>query len=196
MRLQRRAIPRPKIEVMNEQNFDDTRLWHTSLVRIREEFAALEPRQRLWIRERLAEAAGLQSRLHGFFEKASGLQQCTRCQGGCCGCGKNHFTLLNLLALLDAGEEVPEPDFSAPCPFLGSKGCALPPPRRPFNCVTFICDEIEDALCVEDRRDFYAAEKSLRAIYDAFDVRFAGSSLRGLLIRARNLRAQGFLSPP
>lgn len=175
---------------------DDPSLWRCAIARVSREFETLSSDERQWVRQQLAEVARLQGFLHSLFEKASGLELCTRCQGGCCGCGKNHFTLLNLLAFLEKGLPIPEPDFSAPCPFLRPSGCVLDPSHRPFNCVTFICGDVEDALCEEDQRAFYAAEKSLRSIYEAFDTRFAGSSLRGLLIRARRLGAKGFLSRP
>jgi hypothetical protein len=40
---------------------------------------------------------------------------------------------------------------------------------------------------------FYTLERQLRSLYEEFDGRFSGSSLRGLLIRAERLGERPFL---
>ncbi len=174
----------------------DENLWQDSLSRIRREFAALPAPEREWIERNLQIIQSLQRQLHTFFQKADGARHCAACGGSCCAKGRNHLTLVNLLGYLTAGEEPPDPDFTATCPFLAPTGCRLDVPRRPFNCVTFNCDAVEDALDEAGHADFYRLEAQLRQAYEAFDRRYAGATLRGLLIRAERLGSRPFLARP
>jgi hypothetical protein len=175
-----------------EQN---KRLWRHCLASVEEEYRALDSLERAWIAERLQGIAALQVQLDELFVAGGGPQTCRRCLGACCDRGKNHFTLANLLAFVSAGQQPPNPDFQRPCPFLGDQGCLLEASRRPFNCVTFICDQVLQPLGDEGNRRFLRLEQELRALYLAFDERYAGSSLRGLLIRAERLAGGPFLAP-
>ena len=161
--------------------------------RVRDELRHLPQTERAWIAERLLLVARLQEALHALFLRAQGPQLCAECFGACCDLGKNHLTLVNLLACLLAGEEPPELRFDRPCPSLGEAGCLLPPARRPFNCVTFLCESVEEGLSMDQRVQFYTLERQLRSLYEEFDGRFSGSSLRGLLIRAERLGERPFL---
>ncbi|WP_432823574.1 hypothetical protein [Trichloromonas sp.] len=173
-----------------DENFD---LWRKSLARIKEELRQLPDDERSWLAEHLRQVQQLQRQIHGFFEQADGASRCLACNGACCEKGRNHLTLVNLLGFLLTGTEPPEPDFAATCPFLTAAGCCLDVERRPFNCVTFNCEAVEDALDEASRAAFYLQERRLRQLYEAFDRRYAGSSLRGLLIRAERLGERPFL---
>jgi len=181
---------------MNKTAPGDGQTWRQLLARLDEEVARLEPGEREWLTASLGAVADCQRQLHAFFLLAGGPQLCQSCAGLCCGCGKNHLTLVNLLAYLVAGEPVPEPQFDRPCPFLAEAGCRHDVGRRPFNCVTFLCEAVEERLDVADREAFYAAERRLRGLYAAFDRRYAGSSLRGIFIRAASLDGRPFLGRP
>jgi len=172
---------------------DDLHLWRRCVARVREELLRLPDDERCWLAEHLWQVQQLQRRIHGFFEMADGASRCLACSGACCEKGRNHLTLVNLLGFLLAGETPPEPDFAATCPFLGAAGCCLDVERRPFNCVTFNCEALEDVLDEVSRAAFYQMERQLRQLYEAFDCRYAGSSLRGLLIRAERLGERPFL---
>lgn len=167
--------------------------WRRILQAVRVEAAGLAPAERAWINAHAAEIACRQEKLDALFEKAGGPAWCRRCEGTCCDRGRHHLTLANLLACLLAEEEMPEPDFARPCPFLGDGGCLLPAGRRPFNCITFLCEEVEEGLSGTERQSFYTLEKELRTLYGRFDRRYAGSSPRGLLIRAERLSGRPFL---
>lgn len=180
---------------MKQQAEHDLRLWRRLVAALYGELAALPAAERAWLVDRLAEVARLQEQLHAFFLQADGLRLCRDCRGDCCDRGKHHLTLVNLLGCLLDGA-VPEADFRRPCPFLGAGGCLLPPPRRPFNCVTFICDGVEEGLGSTGREAFYALERQLRALYLVFDRRYAGSSLRGILIRGARLGGRPLLATP
>ncbi|OHB27976.1 MAG: hypothetical protein A2X84_12075 [Desulfuromonadaceae bacterium GWC2_58_13] len=178
---------------MIQPNNDDLHLWLRILARVGKELLRLPDDERRWLVEHLRQIQQLQRRIHGFFELADGAGRCLACHGACCEKGRNHLTLVNLLGFLLAGEAPPEPDFAATCPFLNTAGCRLDVERRPFNCVTFNCEAVEDALDEASRVSFYQMERQLRQLYEAFDHRYAGSSLRGLLIRAERLGERSFL---
>ena len=166
------------------------------LERLQTEVAGLPAADREWARTTLQRIGALKEGLHEFFLRAQGVVICGRCGGACCERGKNHLTLVEMLAHLLQGQELPSADFSRSCPFLGADGCRLPIDRRPFNCITFICQEIEDRLSETDRKAFYALEKELRRCYEAFDRRFAGASLRGIFLRAETLGERPLLATP
>ncbi len=168
--------------------------WARIVALVTQEVATLPDSERQWISQKLSRIAALQSAMHALFEAADGASLCRSCLGQCCGCGTNHLTLANLLAFVAAGEEPPAPDFTRTCPWLGDEGCLLEVARRPYNCVSFLCEPIEDRLAPATRDDFYRLEKELRALYLQFDARYAGSSLRGIFIRAERLGGAPFLS--
>jgi hypothetical protein len=110
------------------------RRWQGYLAEVSAEYAQLAPSERRWIDTELARIATLQRQLDALFLQGDGPAVCRRCRGACCDCGKNHFTLVNLLAFLSVEELPPTADFTLPCPFLGPAGCRLEVSRRPFNC--------------------------------------------------------------
>ena len=167
--------------------------WHAIMTRLTSELSALPPGERAWMAAELAGIARLQADLHRDVRATGGETVCAGCVEVCCDRGKNHLTLVNALFELLEGR-IPPFDAAAPCPQLGPAGCLLPPEHRPFNCITFNCEAVENRLSAEARVRFYAIEKELRRRYLRFDRRYAGSSLRGLLIRASRLGPTPFLS--
>jgi len=180
---------------MSDSARDDQQLWQQTVEGLRAELAGISPAERSWITSRLGEVACLQERLHLLFLGADGENLCRSCRGQCCERGRNHLTLVNLLGYLVAEREPPAPDFTLTCPFLGPRGCRIDVGRRPFNCVTFVCDPIEQSLDAAGNENFYALEKELRLGYETFEKRFAGAGLRGLLIRAERLGGAQLLGP-
>ncbi len=173
----------------------DNDLWHRLAAAAVTELAALPSDERARLTADLAAIAGLQKELYRLFLLADGAEACAVCRDNCCSCGKYHLSLVNLLAYLDAGESFPLPDFSCTCPMLGAAGCRLPPQRRPYTCITFICGTVEERLRPAERQRFYTVEAELRTLYEGFDRRYAGSSLRGLLNRGERLGATPLLAP-
>ena len=169
-------------------------LWQQTLAAVRGELAALPAAERGRLESHLARLAALQEELHDAFLAVDGPQLCRACDGACCGCGRNHLTLGNLLAILLSGAEPPAPDWSAPCPWLAPGGCRLAVAWRPFNCVSFVCEVVEARLPDLARERFYRIEKELRAGYDELARRFPGAGRQGLLLRAERLGARGFLA--
>lgn len=181
---------------MVEKSLTETLLWRQLVLRLGEELSRLEPAETAWLAASLAQVADCQRQLHAFFLQAGGARLCRDCAGDCCGCGKNHLTLVNLLGYLVAGEALPNPEFSRTCPFLGDAGCRHDIGRRPFNCVTFLCEKVEERLEPVSREAFYRLEKKLRQLYAEFDQRYAGSGLCGIFIRAESLAGRPFLEAP
>jgi hypothetical protein len=180
---------------MTNRNKEDAFLWRRIVIGLEKEVLRLTSAERDWIASRLERIGHLQEELHALFLQGDGPGVCSRCGGSCCDRGRHHATLVNLLGFLLAGKEPPLPDFGRPCPFLGETGCLMEPAGRPFNCVTFICDAIEDRLDAAGREAFYARERELRGLYGEFDARYAGSTLRGILIRAARLGDGDLLAP-
>lgn len=112
--------------------------------------------------------------------RAAGI--CAQCRGECCKGGKNHVTTVDLLVYLGEGKKIFTPLFEQGiCPYLGDKGCIMEPEYRPFNCVTFICERIEEVLGPLEKERFYTVERELRNLYDGFEQLFDNSLRYGLL---------------
>lgn len=156
--------------------------WSALLCRIKGELATLGDDEKAWLRERLAVIAAIQVELDELFCQAGGLDACSVCDGACCGCGRHHVTLTNLLAYLFADEAPPVPDFSRTCPFLGERGCLLAVDRRPYNCITFFCETLENQLAEVDREALRSLDQRLRNQYQMIATRYPAASLRGLWI--------------
>lgn len=156
--------------------------WPSLLQRLREEVKLLSVPETAWLKERLAVIAEVQVALDELFCKSGGLTSCAGCDGACCGCGRHHVTLTNLLAYLLEGETPPEPDFSLTCPYLGNAGCLLPVDRRPYNCITFFCETLEEQLDPCDRERLRTLDGLLRCEYQRIGERYPAATLRGLWI--------------
>lgn len=167
---------------MTEQFEIDQADWPELLRRINREIATLSKVELEWLKMRLAIIAETQLAFDELFSKAGGAESCAGCDGACCGCGRHHITLTNLLAYLLEGEEPPAPDFSSTCPYLGDLGCRLPVTRRPYNCITFFCETLDDRLDSVDRERLRILDHQLRNEYQLVADRYPVASLRGLLI--------------
>jgi len=165
-------------------------LWLSTIAAIRNEWTALDAAERAWISTAVAEIATLQQQVQNLVDAADGATICRDCAGDCCGHGAFHPTLVTVLAHLASDRDLPAADFTRSCPWLGAQGCQFLADVRPFNCVTFVCEQIDAKLPAELYADL---ESRLRELYTAFDRRYAGSSLRGLLNSA-NRRPGAYLA--
>ncbi|TLM67333.1 MAG: hypothetical protein FDZ69_04355 [Deltaproteobacteria bacterium] len=172
----------------------DAVLWAATLDRARRELLALPPAERDWLAAQVRRIGELQLELDRLFREIDGPVICTDCLGGCCSRAKHHVTLTNLLGYLLQGGTPPEPDHALACPMLGAEGCRLPVERRPFNCIIFLCDRLDDRLTSVQREAFSGIEAELRSAYHAVGDRCPGASLRGLLIAAARRGEQPLLS--
>jgi hypothetical protein len=179
---------------MNEALNNHLPDWPALLLKIKLELDALGHAETLWLKERLAAIAVLQRALDELFCKADGKGACAGCDGACCGCGRHHVTLTNLLAYLLEGETPPSPDFSRTCPYLGERGCLLTVDRRPYNCITFFCETLEDQLDAEDCAHLRTLDRRLRNEYQLIAERYPAATLRGLWIALQRVGDGALLS--
>ena len=161
---------------------NDAALWAATVERASHELAALSIDEREWLSGRIARIGRFQETLDRLFREVGGPTECAGCHGGCCGCARHHATLTNLFGYLLADNAPPTPDFTRPCPFLGELGCRLPVPHRPFNCIIFLCEVLDQRLTESQRAEFTRIENALRATYLEIAARHPGASLRGLLM--------------
>jgi len=157
-------------------------VWLALLAKIKADLSALDEAGKQWLHDRIAAIEKLQLALDDLFKDAGGASICADCDGVCCGCGRHHITLTNLLGYLIAGEDPPSPDFTRSCPYLGKGGCVLPVARRPYNCITFFCEQLEENLSEEKRQQLCSMDQQLRREYQALAERYPAASLRGIWI--------------
>ncbi len=181
---------------MNQTSDNHQPNWSALLQSISLEVASLGNDERAWLKQRLAAIAALQVELDELFCKAGGLTACRDCDGACCGCGRHHVTLTNLLAYLLEDETPPAPDFSRTCPFLAERGCLLTVDRRPYNCITFFCETLEEQLDADDCKALRSLDQRLRNQYQRIAARYPAASLRGLWIALQRLGDGALLSTP
>jgi hypothetical protein len=67
------------------------------------------------------------------------------------------------------------------CPFLGDTGCMMEPEFRPYNCVTFVCDQIDIRMNPIERNRFEQLTESLLALYKEIEGLFDNRFTYGLL---------------
>ena len=168
-------------------------LWEKIILTVQNEWQSLAGSERSWIDAKIERLTAMQTELHRLVAVAEGEAICRECNGGCCGHGLYHPTLVTLLAHLVNDQSLPVPDFYQSCPYLGSAGCSFLPALRPFNCLIFICDKIEERCPEQDVGKMSLLESELRGVYEAFDNRYTGSSLRGLMNRPLQGELQLFL---
>ncbi|HEY6007058.1 MAG TPA: hypothetical protein VIU40_01950 [Geobacteraceae bacterium] len=171
----------------------DQELWEEGVAAIAREYAALGEKTLEVLRPACVAIRAAKERLHELFTRANCDESCRLCAWACCARGKYHFTVVDLLVYLDAGQALFIPRFdSGTCPFLSGTGCLMSPSFRPYACTTFICDTVDEALSSAEREFFYRVGAELRATYGQVEGLFAGRFMYGLLINSeRRLREGG-----
>jgi len=170
----------------------DQQLWSAAVERIKSDHDALP----LALKQRLAELAAevreLKSRHQTTVSLAEVAHLCADCRGLCCRFGKHHFTVVELIGYLSLGRELFSPDFDNPvCPYHGCSGCLMEPALRPFNCIIFICDQLDNRLEEQAREELAAIESRLRQIYSTFEQLLGNRFASGLLITYQRLLDSG-----
>jgi hypothetical protein len=151
----------------------DTELWNRGVALLTMELSLLPAKHRDELRALLAEVAQIKEDIVSLSDTAEGSAICATCGGACCRVGRYHPTPLDILAWCAADEQPVAPDFaSGACPFLGAAGCRITPSRRPFTCVIFICELIEERLSAPDAARLHEAEENLRRLREQAASRF------------------------
>ena len=121
--------------------------------------------------------------LHAIVEAVDVGSICAQCGGDCCRTGKYHFTVVDLLVYLLKEKELFTPRFDRDlCPYLGQTGCLMPPGFRPFTCVIFNCEKVDDLLDEPQRKDLHCLEGKLRELYGRVEELLQGRFMAGLLM--------------
>lgn len=159
------------------------RKWRDGVARVTALFGGLSDEKL----ERLAALAPAMRRLKEQMQRlAAGVDaaaHCAGCGGACCVSGRYHVTGVDLLVFLALREPLFAPRFhSGLCPYLGEARCLIEPGYRPFNCITFICDLIEDQLPREEVSRFYQMERELRNAYREMASLFPSGAVAGPLL--------------
>lgn len=174
----------------------ENEIWRQGCAAVAREFQALTAARREQLRGQVAALMAIKSAMHVLVDKVAGSDQCALCRGECCKSGKYHVTAVDVLVYLVNGEPLFEPLFASGwCPFLDETGCMMPPAQRPFNCITFNCEKIEELLSSAELAHFYAREKELRLCYADIRRLFAGSALRGAVMHGESTVQNGRSCP-
>jgi len=161
----------------------DQQLWSAAVERLKADFHALPQVLKLKLAALSAKIMVLKARHQAAAATAAADALCADCKGLCCRFGKHHFTVVDLIVYLSAGRELFSPSFDNPvCPYHSGSGCLMEPSFRPFNCIIFVCEQLEAGLEVAVKSELEAIETSLRRIYNEFDQLLGNRFANGLLI--------------
>ncbi|UFS71643.1 hypothetical protein LPW11_05465 [Geomonas sp. RF6] len=162
---------------------DNVKAWGAGVARVQEAFVRLSPEKRGELHSLACHLMARKSAMQALVEQVDAAATCAACRGACCASGRYHFRNADLLVYLVTGEPLFTPLFgNGACPYLAVEGCLMPPAYRPFNCITFNCEAIEDLLPAGDTARFYQGERELREIYRQIEELFPGRSLHGALL--------------
>lgn len=160
------------------------REWVKALSAVDAGFRALPQEKARRLHELSLAMVALKERMQHLVEQVEAADLCAGCGGACCVCGKYHFSAVDLLVYRATGEPLFSPRFdNGLCPYLGEPNCLIPPGYRPFNCITFNCELIEDRLAPDDIDSFYRMERDLKGLYAGIRSLFPGAAMDGPLLR-------------
>jgi hypothetical protein len=157
--------------------------WQEGVLRVTAAYQALPQQTLEKLQELAAELREHKSAMQALVARVDASAHCAGCGGECCVAGKYHFTRADLLVYLAFEEPLFEPLFAnGLCPYLGQAGCLIPVAFRPFNCITFNCERIEDLLSEIELADFYRMERELRRCYGQLRSLFPEQTMDGALL--------------
>ena len=158
--------------------------WHDGVLRVTSRFSRLTEPELGRLQGYCSLMLNQKRALQALVARVDAGSHCAGCGGACCMSGKYHFTAVDLLVYLATGEPLFAPLFdNGLCPNLGEAGGMIAPGYRPFNCITFNCDLIEDRMSVDEVSRFYRLEKELRGTYSEIRSLFPDKSMDGALLK-------------
>lgn len=159
---------------------NDGELWKAATEQVQKEYLALPGQVRIELDKTLKSIAELKSAIAAL---ASADAECEKCGGICCRFGKHHFTVVDLLGYLNAEAELFLPDFANQvCPYHQGFGCLMSAALRPYNCIIFICEEVESRLDASVLHRLRSMEISLKGLYCRIAELLGNRFENGLLI--------------
>jgi hypothetical protein len=160
------------------------RQWQDGVQRITAAFSLLSEGDLARLRALCALMMEQKGALQALTLRVDPAAHCAGCGGACCVAGKYHFSAVDLLAYLVTGEPLFVPLFgNGLCPYLAETICLMAPAYRPFNCITFNCEVIEDLLSAAEVASFYRLEKELRRSYSEIRRLFPANKMDGALLK-------------
>jgi len=161
----------------------DQELWSEAVGRVSSEYLALPVPVKQTLYELTSEIRELKAEHQKLVARFSADSLCERCHSICCRYGKHHFTVVEQIVYLVSGRELLTPSFDNPvCPYIGDSGCMMEPELRPFNCIIFICEDLDSRLDEVSRAELSAMENRLRQLYQQIDRLLGNRFANGLLI--------------
>ncbi len=180
---------------------DDLEKWDKAISAVNREFASLPEPFLSKLKNSVETIRKYKRSVFALTETINAGEICKACRGECCRKGKYHFTVTDLLVYLVEGKELFVPCFTnGRCPYSGDAGCLMEVEYRPFNCITFHCEELEKLLPKHAVEEFYGLEGKLRCQYGELEKLFDNRFAYGLLANyERNFKQSGmmlFQNPP
>ena len=157
--------------------------WREGVRQVTRAYQALPEQPREQLRQLLAALKEQRCAMQALVATVGAAAHCATCGGECCVAGKYHFTRADLLVYLAEREALFTPRFgNGLCPYLGPEGCLIPAANRPFNCITFNCERIEELLSEQEIAGFYRMERELRGTYAQIRSLFPEQTMHGALL--------------
>lgn len=172
--------------------------WEKGIALVRREWENLPEDVRDEIVSRIAELMICKDSIHRIMSDAGSGDLCAECGGLCCSRGKYHVSPIDLLAFIVTGQELFSPDFeNGACPYLADDHCLMPPPYRPFTCITFACEAVEERIPPLVRARLRFLVDNLASLYASID-RILGRRVQGGLfhyVERHEETGEGILTP-
>lgn len=172
---------------------DDQERWTRAVTAVAAEYAALPAPVAAQVCAKTAEIRDVKAVLCRLAGEVGAAGICAACGGECCFRGKYHFTAVDLLSFLTAGMPLFQPEFGGDsCPYGSGDGCRMAAAFRPFNCVTYNCEQVEGLWEPGQVAAFYRQERRLRELYAELEELFNNRFMHGLLLNhATDVQAHG-----
>lgn len=161
----------------------DQESWSAAVAAVSREYELLPGTVRQRVAEICSEVSDVKVAYQGLAATVDAGGICADCRGLCCGHGKHHFTVVDLLGYLASGRQLFRPHFDNPvCPYHTGSGCLMEPGLRPLNCIIFLCDRLDELLSEPAKRELASLETELRRLYHCLDLLLGNRFANGLLI--------------
>jgi hypothetical protein len=165
--------------------------WDLGVVEVQREYTSLSPELKAEVRRCAVAIKSCKKKIHTIAEEAGSADICALCNGECCKSGNHHFRGIELIVYLNDGRELFDPCFEGEiCSCLGECGCLMEPEYRPYNCITFICERVEDKLTQPEKERYYALALDLRALYSELE-QLLGNRFNSSLLSACERKQPG-----
>lgn len=142
---------------------DDQQLWDAGTVRLKELLAALPAAFGPTLTPLLNRYRKAKEALAAVGAAVDATSVCRQCAGQCCLNGKYRINVLDTLSRIAAHIPTSTAFIQKPlCPYGSDAGCSMEPGARPADCVSFICDAIDQKLSPQARLILSEQEQVLR----------------------------------